>query len=236
MGGEKGKAILVSGHDLGDLEAILQQTEGKNINVFTHGELLPANSYPALKKYKHLKGNYGGAWQNQKIDFATFPGPIVMTTNCIIEPMRAYKDRIFTRSVVGWPGVKHLPTKDFSAVVARAQAMDGFEEDEPSRYNTIGFGRNTVMSVAPTVIDAVKNGHLKRFFLIGGCDGTEGDRFGPPSPSYRSLSLSPRSYYRRVAQLAPQDTVILTLGCAKYRLNDIDFGSFSVAHVFPAKN
>lgn len=193
MTAKKGKGILVSGHDLGDLEAILKQTEGKGINVYTHGELLPANSYPELKKYKHLAGNYGGAWQNQKIDFATFEGPIVMTTNCIIEPMRAYKDRIYTRSVVGWPGVKHLPTMDFSAVVQKALEMDGFDADEPERTNTIGFGRNTVMSVAPTVIEAVKAGHLKHFFLIGGCDGTEGERFVSFFSFFSSPILTPPS-------------------------------------------
>lgn len=131
MTGVQGKAILVSGHDMTDLEAILKQTEGKGINVYTHGELLPANAYPGLKKYKHLKGNYGGPWQYQKIDFASFPGPIVMTTNCIIEPMKSYKKRIFTRSVVGWPGVTHLTNQDFSEVIKLAEEEEGFEEDEP---------------------------------------------------------------------------------------------------------
>lgn len=206
----KGKAILVSGHDLHDLEMILKQTEGKGINVYTHGELLPAHGYPGLKKYKHLVGNYGGAWQLQKLEFSSFPGPIVVTTNCIIEPKKAYKDRIFTRNVVGWPGVKHIDGNDFSQVVSMAQSMEGFKADDAHPKDiTVGFGRNAVMSVAPAIIDAVKSGALKHFFLIGGCDGAEGER----------------NYFRDVALNAPKDTAILTLACGKYRFNKHEFGT-----------
>lgn len=207
--GIKGKAVLVSGHDLHILEAVLKQTEGKNVNVYTHGELLPANTYPQLKKYKHLIGNYGGAWQNQKIDFACFPGPIVMTSNCLIEPMKKYKNRIYTSTVTGWPGVTHLGNLDFTQVVKQAQEMEGFDEDEPEKRTMAGFGHATVMSVADKVIDAVKTGAIKHFFLIGGCDGSETER----------------SYYTSIADLSPPDSIILTLGCAKYRLNTKDRGS-----------
>eukprot|EP01122_Echinamoeba_exundans_P010487 TRINITY_DN3938_c0_g1_i1.p1 TRINITY_DN3938_c0_g1~~TRINITY_DN3938_c0_g1_i1.p1 ORF type:complete len:618 (+),score=189.43 TRINITY_DN3938_c0_g1_i1:73-1926(+) len=205
----KGKCILVSGHDLNDLELILKQTEGKGINVYTHGELLPAHGYPGLKKYKHLVGNYGGAWQLQKLEFSTFPGPIVVTTNCLVEPKKSYKDRIFTRNVVGFSGIKHIATDDFSEVINIAQNMEGFKADDPRPKDiTVGFGRNAVMSVAPAIIDAVKSGKLKHFFLIGGCDGAEGER----------------NYFRDVALNAPKDTAILTLACGKYRFNKMEFG------------
>jgi hydroxylamine reductase len=204
----KGKAILVSGHDLLDLQTILEQTAGKGINVYTHGELLPALAYPVLKKYPHLIGNFGGAWQDQQTDFANFPGSIVMTTNCIIEPKLAYSHRIFTRSVVGWSGVKHLPTKDFTPAIEAALAAPGFAEDEEAKFITIGFGRNTVLSVAPQVIDAVKAGAIKHFFLIGGCDGAK----------------TGRNYFTEFAHQVPQDCVILTLGCGKYRFNKEEFG------------
>lgn len=206
--GVEGKAILISGHDLGDLEALLKQTEGTGVNVYTHGEMLPGHGYPQFQKYKHFAGHFGGAWQNQKFDFAMFPGPIVMTSNCIIEPMKSYKSRIYTRASVGWPGVKHLATTDFSAVIKQAQSLDGFEEDEPERYLTTGFGKDTVLSVAPQVIEGVKSGAIKHFFLIGGCDGAEGER----------------SYFTDIAKLTPKDSVILTLACGKYRFNDLEFG------------
>ncbi len=200
----RGKAILVSGHDMVDLEAILQQTEGTGINVYTHGELLPANSYPGLKKYKHLVGNYGGAWQEQQTEFAAFPGAILMTSNCIIDPnVGNYADRIFTSGPVGWPGVKHIQNRDYSEVIAKAQAMPGFDHDQIEQFITTGFGRNTVLSVADKVVDAVKSGALKHFFLIGGCDGA--------APG--------RNYYTDFAHAAPQDTAILTLGCGKFRFN-----------------
>ena len=205
----KGKAILVSGHDLKDLEALLIQTEGKGINVYTHGEMLPAHGYPGLKKHKHLAGNYGGAWQEQQKEFDAFPGAILMTTNCIQKPREKYKARIFTSGLVSWPGVRHIDSaRDFSPVVAAALAEPGFTKDEPEKSITVGFGRNAVMGVAGAVIDAVKAGTIRHFFLIGGCDGAKPGR----------------SYYTDLAKAVPKDSVILTLACGKYRFNKLDFG------------
>ncbi len=204
----KGKCIAVSGHDLKDLELLLKQTEGKGINVYTHGEMLPCNAYPALKKYKHLVGNYGGAWQNQRNEFDAFPGAILMTTNCIQKPKDSYKARIFTSGLVGWPDVAHISNGDFTPVIKAALAAPGFIEDTPAKFITIGFARNTVMSVAGKVIDAVKAGKIKHFFLIGGCDGAKPGR----------------NYFTEFAQKVPNDCVILTLACGKYRFNKLDFG------------
>ncbi|MEI6093813.1 MAG: hydroxylamine reductase, partial [bacterium] len=203
-----GKAILVSGHDLLDLEELLKQTEGKGINVYTHGEMLPCNSYPGLQKYKHLVGNYGGAWQDQKKEFLDFPGPILMTTNCIQKPANDYLHRIFTCGLVQFPEVKHISNRDFSQVIESAQRETGFLHDETEKYITIGFGHNAVMSVADKVIDAVKTGAIKHFFLVGGCDGAKPGR----------------NYYTDFAQLVPKDCVILTLACGKYRFNKMEFG------------
>lgn len=203
-----GKAILVSGHDLLDLEELLKQTEGKGINVYTHGEMLPCNAYPELKKYKHLVGNYGGAWQNQQKEFAEFPGSILMTTNCIQKPSDAYNHRIFTCGLVQFPGVKHITNRDFSSVIESANKETGFMHDETEKYITIGFGHNAVMSVADKVIDAVKTGKIRHFFLIGGCDGAKPGR----------------NYYTDFAQSVPKDCVILTLACGKYRFNKMEFG------------
>ncbi len=203
-----GKAILVSGHDLRDLAAILETTKDKGINVYTHGEMLPAHSYPKLHAYPHLAGNYGGAWQNQQQEFAAFPGAIVMTSNCLIEPSALYRNRIFTAGPVGWPGLRHIAKGDFSPVVQAALALPGFKATEPEKTITVGFGREAVLGVAGTVIDAVKSGAIKHFFLIGGCDGA--------APG--------RNYYTEFAEAAPQDTVLLTLGCGKYRFNTQDFG------------
>ena len=172
----KGKAILVSGHDLKDLEELLKQTDGKDVNVYTHGEMLPTHAYPELKKYAHLKGNYGGAWQDQRKEFKAFPGSIVMTTNCIQKPADEYKDRIFTCGLVGWPGVKHIEGRDFAPAIDAALAADGFAEDGPDDKITVGFGRNAVLGVADKVIEAVKGGAIKHFFLIGGCDGAKPGR------------------------------------------------------------
>lgn len=205
----KGKAILVSGHDLKDLSDLLEQTKDKGINVYTHGELLPAHAYPKLRAYPHLAGNYGGAWQNQHQDFAAFPGPIVMTSNCLIEPLPAYRQRIFTAGPVGWSGVRHIANGDFTPVVQAALALPGFQEDAPEKTVTVGFGRHAVLSVADKVIDAVKSGAIRHFFLIGGCDGA--------APG--------RNYYTDFAEAAPADSVILTLGCGKYRFHERDFGS-----------
>ena len=204
----KGKAIVVSGHDLRDLEELLRQTEGKGINVYTHGEMLPAHGYPKLHAYKHLVGNYGGAWQNQVREFDEFPGAILMTTNCIQRPRESYKGRIFTSGLVAMPGVTHVSNKDFSPVIEAALAAPGFAEDGPDRTITVGFGHEAVMGVAGAVIDAVKSGAIRHFFLIGGCDGAKPGR----------------NYYTEFAQAVPDDCVILTLACGKYRFNKLDFG------------
>ncbi|WP_076407754.1 hydroxylamine reductase [Shewanella sp. UCD-KL12] len=208
----KGKAILVSGHDMVDLELILKQTEGKGINVFTHGEMLPALAYPEFKKYPHLVGNYGSAWQNQQKEFANFPGAVVMTSNCIIDPnVGNYSDRIFTRSIVGWPGVTHLVGDDFTPVIEKALALDGFAYDEIPHLITIGFARNALMAAAPAVIENVKSGAIKHFFLVGGCDGDKAER----------------SYFTDITTQAPDDSVILTLGCGKYKFNKLEFGDIN---------
>ncbi len=205
----KGKAILVSGHDLKDLAMLLEQTEGKGINVYTHGEMLPCHGYPELKKYKHLVGNYGGAWQDQRTEFEAFPGAILMTTNCIQKPKDNYKARIFTTGLVQWPGVEHIgEDKDFSPVISAALEADGFAETEPEKTILVGFGHNAVLGVAPQVVEAVKSGALKHFFLIGGCDGAK----------------SGRNYYTEFAEAVPKDCAILTLACGKFRFNKLDFG------------
>jgi hydroxylamine reductase len=204
----KGKAILVSGHDLGDLAALLEQTKDTGINIYTHGEMLPAHAYPKLKAYPHLAGNYGGAWQDQQKEFAEFPGPILMTSNCIIEPQPQYRQRIFSAGPVGWPGVRHISDKNFAPLIQAANALPGFKDDAPEKSITVGFGRDAVLSVADTVIDAVKSGAIRHFFLIGGCDGA--------APG--------RNYYTEFAEQAPEDTVVMTLGCNKYRFNRHDFG------------
>ncbi|WCJ58932.1 hydroxylamine reductase [Fontisphaera persica] len=205
----KGKCILVSGHDLKDLEELLKQTEGKGINIYTHGEMLPAHGYPGLKKYKHLVGNFGGAWQDQAVEFQQFPGAILMTTNCIQRPVENYRDRLFTCGLVAWPGVRHIRNRDFSPVIEAALAAPGFTKDEPEKTILVGFGHQTVMSVADKVIAGVKSGAIKRFFLIGGCDGAR----------------SGRDYYTELAERVPSDCVILTLACGKYRFNKMDFGA-----------
>jgi len=204
----KGKAILISGHDLKDLKSLLEQTEGKDINVYTHGEMLPAHGYPELKKHAHLVGNYGGAWQDQAKEFAAFPGAILMTTNCIQKPRDTYSDRLFTSGLVAWPGIKHISDGDFSPVIEAALAAPGFEIDEPEKAITVGFGHNAVLGVADAVIDAVKDGKIRHFFLVGGCDGAK----------------SGRNYYTDFATAVPDDCVILTLACGKYRFNKLEFG------------
>jgi len=205
----KGKAIVVSGHDLHDLYQLLLQTEGLGINIYTHGEMLPAHGYPRLKAFKHLAGNYGGAWIDQADDFDAFPGAVLMTSNCIQQPKASYKARIFTAGPVAWPGVQHIAGTDFAPVIAAALAAPGYPEDGPADSITTGFGHNAVLGVAGAVIDAVKSGALKRFFLIGGCDGAR----------------SGRSYYTELAEQVPQDCVILTLACGKYRFNKQEFGT-----------
>ncbi len=204
----KGRAILVSGHDLHDLAQLLEQTQGLGINVYTHGEMLPAHAYPKLKAYPHLVGNYGSAWQNQHHDFAAFSGPILMTSNCLVEPANSYRHRIFTAGPVGWQGVRHISNGDFSPVIEAAQALSGFSDDAPEKLITVGFGRDTVLGVADKVIDGVKTGAIRHFFLVGGCDGA--------APG--------RNYFTDVAEQAPDDTIIMTLGCGKYRFNSHEFG------------
>ncbi len=204
----QGKAILVSGHDLVDLEALLEQTEGTGINVYTHGEMLPALAYPGLKRYDHLVGNYGGAWQDQQREFDEFPGAILMNTNCIQKPKDSYKNRLFTCGLVGWPDVTHIDARDFTPVVEAARAAEGFGEDAPEQTIPIGFARDAVMGVAETVVNAVKEGKLRHFFLIGGCDGAKPGR----------------NYYTQLAEQVPDDCAILTLACGKYRFNKKDFG------------
>lgn len=204
----KGKAIAISGHDLKDLEELLKQTQGKGINVYTHGEMLPCHGYPKLKAYKHLVGNYGTAWQNQIKEFDQFPGAILMTTNCIQRPAKTYHDRIFTTGLVAWPGVRHVSRQDFSPVIKAALEAPGFTEDGPEKYTTLGFGRNAVLGVADQVVAAVKSGAIRHFFLIAGCDGAKPGR----------------NYYTELAEAVPKDCVILTLACGKYRFNTLDFG------------
>ncbi len=205
----KGKAIAVSGHDLLDLAELLKQTEGKGVNVYTHGEMLPAHGYPKLKAYKHLVGNYGGAWQVQAKEFRAFPGAVLMTTNCIQRPAEEYKDRIFTSGLVAWPGVRHIADRNFAPAIDAALAAEGFAEDAPEKTITVGFGHAAILANAGKVIDAVKAGKLRRIFLIGGCDG----------------AMHGRNYYTELAEAVPKDCLILTLACGKYRFNKLDFGT-----------
>jgi hydroxylamine reductase len=210
LGHKKGKAILVSGHDLKDLEEILKQSAGKGIQVYTHGEMLPCHGYPELKqKYPHFFGHYGTAWQNQAKEFAKFPGAIVMTTNCIQKPTDTYRDNIFTAGLVGWPGVRHIADGNFKPAIDKALALPGFSEDEAGKEVMVGFARNTVMSVAGKVIELVKAGKIKHFFLVGGCDGAKPGR----------------SYYTEFVEKVPKDCVVLTLACGKFRFFDQDLGA-----------
>lgn len=213
IGVRNNPGILVSGHDLKDLEMLLQQTEGKGINIYTHGEMLPSHGYPGLKKYKHLVGNFGGAWQDQQKEFDSIPGCILMTTNCLMRPRETYKDRIFTTNVVGWDGVKFVPkkedgTKDFSEIIEKALELGGYKEDQEPHEILVGFGHHATLSNAGAIVDAVKQGKIRHFFLIGGCDGARPGR----------------NYYTEFAKKVPDDCVILTLACGKYRFNKLDFG------------
>ena len=208
LGAKAGKAILVSGHDLRDLAALLEQTEGKGINIYTHGEMLPTHGYPELKKYAHFHGHYGTAWQNQKAEFSAFPGPILMTTNCIQRPAKSYVDSIWTAGPVGWPGVRHIADRNFKPLIDQALAMPGFVADEDKGSVMVGFARNAVLGVADKVIEAVKSGAIKHFFLVAGCDGAKPGR----------------NYYTEFVEKAPQDTVILTLACGKFRFFDKQLG------------
>jgi hydroxylamine reductase len=211
----EGHCILVSGHDMVDLYAVLKQTEGKGINVYTHGEMLPAHSYPELKKFAHLKGHYGNAWQRQKIDFGRFPGSILLTSNCLVEPMKSYEDRIFTTNSVGFEGVPHLEGENFDALIESGLKAPGFAEKQCHKKTStsesflIGFGHETVLSVADKVVEAVQAGDLKNIFVIGGCDGAEGER----------------SYFTQLGEQLPKESLALTLGCGKFRINGSDMGA-----------
>ena len=210
---KKGPFIVVSGHDLHDLYMLLEQTAGKGVNVYTHGEMLPANAYPGLKRFPHLLGNYGGAWQNQQKEFDALPGCVLMTTNCLMEPRASYKDRIFTSGVVGFDEMSHIEEiggkKDFSPIIQKAIELGGWQEDEPEKRILTGFARETVLSNAGTVVDAVKSGKISHFFLVGGCDGAKPGR----------------NYYTNFADQTPKDSIILTLACGKYRFNKKEFGT-----------
>ena len=210
---KKGPFIIVSGHDLKDLDMLLKQTEGKGINIYTHGEMIPSHGYPELKKYPHLVGNFGGAWQDQQKEFDNIPGCILMTTNCLMRPRDNYKDRIFTTSVVGWDGVKHIGKnengeKDFSEIINKALELGGYEEDQEPYEILVGFGHHATLSHAETIVKAVKEGKIRHFFVIGGCDGARPGR----------------NYYTEFAKKVPDDCVILTLACGKYRFNKLKFG------------
>lgn len=209
LGQKTGKAILVTGHDLRDLELLLKQTEGKGINIYTHGEMLPCHGYPELKKYEHFYGHYGTAWQNQAKEFPQFPGAILFTTNCIQKPADSYKANVFTTGLVGWPDVAHIgEDKDFTPVIERALALEGYTEDVDRDSVLVGFGRNTVLGVADKVIDAVKAKAIRHFFLVGGCDGAKPGR----------------NYYTEFVEQVPEDCMILTLACGKFRFFDKKLG------------
>jgi len=208
LGAKKGKAILISGHDLRDLDDLLKQTEGKGIFVYTHGEMLPAHGYPGLKKYSHFAGHYGTAWQNQQKEFSEFPGAILMTTNCLQKPKDSYKDHVFTAGLVGWPGLVHISDRNFKPVIDKALALPGFTADKNGKSVMVGFARNTVMGVAGKVIDAVKSKAIRHFFLVGGCDGAKAGR----------------NYYTEFVEKVPKDCMVLTLACGKFRFFDKELG------------
>ena len=213
---ERGPFIVVTGHDLKDLELLLKQTEGKGVNIYTHGEMLPAHAYPELRKYPQLKGNFGTAWQNQQKEFADIPAPVLFTTNCLMPPKTSYADRVFTTAMVSYPALTHIgEEKDFTLVIEKALELGGYPEDKAftgingGSTVTTGFGHGTVLSVADKVIEAVKSGAIRHFFLVGGCDGARPGR----------------NYYTEFVRQTPSDTVVLTLACGKYRFNDLDLGT-----------
>lgn len=212
---EKGPFIVVTGHDLKDLQLLLEQTAGKGVNVYTHGEMLPAHGYPKLKKYSHLKGNFGTAWQNQQKEFDAIPAPILFTTNCLMPPKASYADRVFTTEVVAFPGAVHIgEEKDFTPVIEKALELGGYAIDTPfvgingGAHVTTGFGHGAILAAAEKVVGAVKAGAIKHFFLVGGCDGAKPGR----------------NYYTEFVKQTPKDTLVLTLACGKYRFNDLDLG------------
>ncbi len=209
MGHRRNKCILVSGHDLKNLETLLRQTGGKGIDVYTHGEMLPCHAYPELKKYPHFYGHFGTAWQNQRLELGAFPGPVIFTTNCIQRPAGNYAQRVFTTGLVGWPGAQHVPENDFSEVIEMALGMDGFTDDLDKGSVTTGFARNAVLGVANQVVDAVKAGAIRHFFLVGGCDGAN----------------SGRNYYSEFVRQTPQDSIVLTLACGRFRFINQNLGT-----------
>ncbi len=208
LGHRKGKCILVTGHDLRDLDLLLHQTAGKGIDIYTHGEMLPCHGYPKLKKHPHFYGHFGTAWQNQHKEFPEFPGPVLFTTNCIQKPREDYKERIFTTGLVGWPGVPHLEGKDFTPVIEKALAMDGWQDDADKGSVMVGFARNAVLGVADKVIAAVQGKQIRHFFLVGGCDGAKPGR----------------DYFTRFVEQVPDDCMVLTLACGKFRFFDKQLG------------
>ena len=207
LGHRQGKAILVSGHDLEDLYELLKQTQGTGINIYTHGEMLPAHGYPVLKAFPHFVGHYGTAWQNQQKELPGFPGAVLFTTNCIQNP-KDYGGKVFTSGIVGWPGLVHIKNRDFAPLILKALELPGFAEDAPGKEVTVGFGRKTLLDAAPAVLDAVKSGAVRHIFLVGGCDGAKPGR----------------NYYTEFVEKTPQDTLILTLACGKFRFFDKDLG------------
>jgi hydroxylamine reductase len=212
LGVKKGPAIIVTGHDLPDLKQLLEQSKGTGVNIYTHGEMLPAHGYPELKKYPHLAGHFGTAWQNQRQEFDGVPAVFLFTTNCIQEPKPSYQDNVFTTGLVAWPEVKHVPAqnnrKDFRPLIEKAKALGGFAQDNIEKEIIVGFGHHALLGAAEKIVDAVKSGAVRHFFLIGGCDGAKPGR----------------NYYTEFAQKVPADCLILTLACGKFRFNRLDFG------------
>ena len=215
---EQGPFIVISGHDLHDLKLLLEQTQGRGINIYTHGEMLPAHAYPELRKYSHLKGNFGTAWQNQQKEFSDLPAPVLFTTNCLMPPKPSYSDRVFTTALVSYPGIVHIDgRKDFSPVIQKALELGGFKEDvtipgiNGGTKVTTGFGREAILAAAGTVAQAVRQNRLRHIFLVGGCDGARPGR----------------NYYTDFVKQAPEDTLILTLACGKYRFNDLELGTLA---------
>jgi hydroxylamine reductase len=211
LGHIKGKAILVSGHDLKDLEALLEQTRGTGITVYTHGEMISTHGYPGLKKFSHFYGQYGTAWQKQNQEFADFPGAIVMTTNCLQGPQKSYADNLFTCGMVGWPDIPHIEDRNFQPVIDRARQLPGFEQDYSNGEVMVGFAENAVLGLSADILEQVKNKNIRHFFLVAGCDGAKPGR----------------NYYTRFVEIVPSDCVVLTLACGKYRFFDMPMGEIN---------
>ncbi|THB78467.1 MAG: hydroxylamine reductase [Desulfobacteraceae bacterium] len=211
LGFRKGKAILISGHDLKDLEALLKQTQGTGINIYTHGEMISTHGYPELKRYPHFYGQYGTAWQKQTREFADFPGPILMTTNCLQRPQKSYQDNLFTSGLAGWPDIPHIADRNFKPLIDRARELPGFEQDHDGGEVVVGFARNAVLDISADIVEQVKNGNIRHFFLVGGCDGAKPGR----------------DYYTRFVEQIPPDCAVLTLACGKYRFFNMAMGEIN---------